>query len=117
MKDGGKVDIHLIQENPAYRERDSQWTHAMDSFLKNSFLNKTEPVRIIVRKNGNGYVLVAGHHLFKAARECGFKKVCVDVIGSNAKQKDYLNRFAENIADYWGKSGKTGTFQEARACA
>jgi len=49
MKDGGKVDICLIEENPSYRERDSRWTRAMDSFLTDSFLKKTEPVRIIVR--------------------------------------------------------------------
>ena len=117
MKDGGKVNIDLIKVNPSYRERDSQWAKSMDLFLKNSFIKKTEPVRIIVRKNGSGYVLVAGHHLLKAARECGFKKVCVDVIGAGVTQRDYLDRFAEIIADYSRKSRKTGTFQKARAYA
>ena len=38
MKDGGTVDIDLIEENPSYEERRSQWTEDMHSFLKDSFV-------------------------------------------------------------------------------
>jgi hypothetical protein len=116
MKDGGKVDINLIEENPSYQERHSRWTKAMDSFLKKALVEKAEPVRIIVRKTGNRYTLVAGHHLLKAARKCGFKNVYVDVIDSDATQKDYLDRFAQIIADYCRKSRNVKTFPEACAC-
>lgn len=116
MKDGGKVDIDLIEENPSYMERRSQWSEDMHSFLRDSFVKKAGTVRIIVRKTGNKYVLVAGHHLLKAARECGFKKAYVDVIDSEVAQKDCLNHFANIIADYCGKSRKIEAFPEARAC-
>jgi len=116
MKDGGKVDINLIEEDSSYQERHSQWTAEMDSFLKHSLTKKAGTVRIIVKKTGKRYVLVAGHHLLKAARECGFRKVYVDVIDSNGTQKDYLDRFAEILAGRWSKSRKIETFPESRAC-
>lgn len=116
MKDGGKVDINLIEENPSYQERHSRWTRAMDSFLKKALVEKDELVRIIVRKTGNRYMLVAGHHLLKAARKCGFEYVYVDVIDSDATQKDYLDRFAQIIADYCRKGRNIKTFSEACAC-
>jgi ParB-like chromosome segregation protein Spo0J len=99
MKDGGKVNIDLIEENPSYQERRSQWTKDMHSLLKDSFVRKAGTIRIIVKKTGNRYVLVAGHHLLKAARECGLKKAHVDVIGSEA-ERDYLKHFSNIINDY-----------------
>ena len=99
MKDGGTVDIDLIEENPSYEERRSQWTQDMHSFLKDSFVKKAGTIRIIVKKTGNRYVLVAGHHLLKAARECGLKKAHVDVLGSET-EREYLKHFSNIIIDY-----------------
>ncbi|HME42733.1 MAG TPA: ParB/Srx family N-terminal domain-containing protein [Syntrophorhabdales bacterium] len=97
MKDGGKVNIKLIETDPDYRERHTPWTEAMDSFLRDSFVKRAGGVRIVVKKTGGKYVLVAGHHLLKAAKACGLKDVYVDVVDSG--QEEYLSHFAEVVAD------------------
>ena len=115
MKNGGKVKIDLIVEHASYQERQSQWSEAMYSFLRDSCVNKAGTVRIIVRKTGNRYELVAGHYLLKAARECGFKNVHIDIADSAAEQKNYLTHFAKIITDYRRKSGKMEAVPDARA--
>ena len=99
MKDGGRVDIDLIEENGDYTERCTQWTEDTYALLKDSFVKKAGTVRIIVRKTGNKYVLMAGHHLLKAAKECGLKEAYVDLIDSEA-EREYLEHFSNIIADY-----------------
>ena len=117
MKDGEKVNINLIDTNPDYKERHTPWTEAMDSFLRGSFAKKGRAVRIIARKTGDRYVVIAGHHLLKAARACGLREVRVDVIDATTPPTEYLRHFTEIVADLFGKTTKAETFSQARAHA
>jgi len=115
MKDGGKIAISSIEEDPSYRERSSRWCETTHALLRDSFVRKRGPVRIIAKKKGSRYVVVAGHHLLKAAKECGLREVYVDVVGAGTPHEEYLNRFAEIVGDYCRKNRKVRTPSEARA--
>lgn len=79
MQDCVKVAIDRIEENPAYGERHSQWIDGMRDDLR-AFVEKAQMVRIVAEKKGDKYMVVAGHHLLRAARECGFNEAYVDVV-------------------------------------
>ena len=115
MKDAGKVDIKLIDCNPSWRDRNSRWTESMDSFLTHTLLPRSGMPRILAQKSGSRYVVVAGHHLLKAARQCGLREVYVDVMESDAAREAYLDRFTEIITDYCRKRG--GTEVSPQACS
>ena len=117
MKDGGKVNIDLIEEDFSYKERCSQWSSSMHAFLRDSVVRKVGSVRIIVKKAESRYVLVAGHHLLKAARECGLREVYVDVVDSATPPAEYLRHFTEIVTDCFGRSRKAETFSQTSAHA
>jgi hypothetical protein len=84
MYDYVKVGIDRIEENPVYGERHSPWIDHMCDDLK-GFVGKAKTVRIVVKKRGNKHMVVFGHHLLKAARECGLSEVYVHVIDAEAE--------------------------------
>jgi len=84
MQDWTKVAIDQIEENPVYRERHSQWIDHMCDDLK-SFVEKAKMVRIVVKKTRDRHMVVVGHHLLKAARECGLSEAYVHVTDTEKK--------------------------------
>jgi hypothetical protein len=85
MRRDVKIAIDRIENSPAYEERRSRWIDQMDRDLRR-FVAKAGIVRVIVRKRGDRYVLVVGHHLLKAARECGLKEAYAHVIDGEARR-------------------------------
>jgi len=83
MRRGVKIAIDKIESSPAYEERRSRWIDQMDGDLR-KFVAKAGMVRVLVRKRGDRYVVVVGHHLLKAARECGLKEAYAHVIDGEA---------------------------------
>jgi hypothetical protein len=79
-----KIPIDQIEENPEYKERRSQWIDHTYSELKN-VVGKAGMVRIIVKKTGTKHMVVIGHHLLKAARECGLRELYAHVINTEAE--------------------------------
>ncbi|OPY70238.1 MAG: hypothetical protein A4E57_00652 [Syntrophorhabdaceae bacterium PtaU1.Bin034] len=103
MKDGGKVDIDLIMANPDYEERRSEWTAGMYLLLKDTIVRKAGMIRILVEKSEDGYIVVAGHQLLKAARDCGFREVCVDIVDGRSKE-ELLPHFEKLVEECCQKS-------------
>lgn len=84
MKNGVRVAIDQVEDNPEYEERHSQWTARMYRNMRN-LVRKAGMARIVVKETGNKYTVVVGHHLLKAARECGLREVYVHVIDTGAE--------------------------------
>ena len=84
MLSGVRIAIDRVEDNPEYEERHSQWTARVYRNMRNC-VRKAGMVRIIVKKTGNTYMVVVGHHLLKAARQCGLREVYVHVIDSAAE--------------------------------
>jgi predicted metal-dependent phosphotriesterase family hydrolase len=84
MQHGVKIAIDQIEENPQYKERHSQWIDHTYGELRN-VVGKVGMVRIVVKKTGKKYTVVLGHHLLKAARECGLRELYADVIDTEAE--------------------------------
>ena len=80
-----KIAIDEIEENPGYRQRRSPWIDHTYRDLRN-VVERAGLVRIIVEKRGNRHVVVIGHHLLKAARECGLKEAYAEVIDTEAEE-------------------------------
>ena len=79
-----RVAIEQIEENIDYVERSSLWIDLAFRDLK-KIVKKAGIVRIVARETGKDrYMVVVGHHLLKAARECGLKEVRVHVMNSDA---------------------------------
>ncbi len=85
MKHRVKIAIDQIEENPGYNERRSQWAEHMYRDLR-SFVGKAGMVRIVVKKTGSRHTVVVGHHLLKAARECGLREAYIDVIDTEGEK-------------------------------
>jgi hypothetical protein len=79
-----KIAIDQIEENPEYKERRSQWIDHTYRELRN-VVGKAGMARIIVKKTGTKHTVVIGHHLFKAARECGLRELYAHVIDTEAE--------------------------------
>jgi len=79
MQNSVRVAIDRVEDNPEYEERHSQWSARMYRNMR-KFVRKAGMVRIIVKERGNKYTVVVGHHLLKAARECGLREVYVHVV-------------------------------------
>jgi len=84
MQHSVKIAIDQIEENPEYKERRSQWADHTYGELRN-VVDKAGMVRITVKKTGNKHMVVIGHHLLKAARECGLREVDAYVIDTEAE--------------------------------
>jgi hypothetical protein len=84
MRHGVKIAVDQIEENPEYIERHSQWIDHTYRELRN-IVGKAGMVRIIVKKTGKKHVVVIGHHLLRAARECGLREMYADVIDTEAE--------------------------------
>ena len=85
MRRGVKIALDRIENSPTYEERRSQWIDRMDGDLRR-FVVKAGIVRVVVRKRGDRYVVVVGHHLLKAAKECGLKEAYAHVIEGDARR-------------------------------
>ena len=85
MRRDAKIALDKIENSPAYEERRSRWIDQMDGDLRR-FVAKAGIVRLVVRKRGDRYVVVVGHHLLKAARECGLKEAYAHVIDGEARR-------------------------------
>jgi hypothetical protein len=82
-----KVAMDRIEESPAYQERHSQWIDRMSDDLRR-FVAKAKMVRIVARKTDDKYTVVTGHHLLKAARECGLNEAYVHVIETDGAGRE-----------------------------
>jgi hypothetical protein len=84
MQESVRIAINRVVDNPEYEGRRSPWTARMYRNMRN-FVRKAGMVRIIVKETGSKYTVVVGHHLLKAARECGLREVYVHVIDTGAE--------------------------------
>lgn len=91
------VPISSIQTpDDRARSLDPQWAEALASM----FRDHGNKVAIEVRKDGDGFVLVAGLHRLEAARICGWEELTVKVIEATSDRQaaEYrLHEVMENI--------------------
>ena len=86
MQHVARVAIDRVDETLEYKERRSPWIDQAYRDLK-KVVKKAGTVRIVARKVGaDRYMVVVGHHLLKAAKECGLRDVDLLVMDVNACQ-------------------------------
>ncbi len=84
MEHDVRVTIEQIEDAIDYEERRSLWIDLTYGDLK-KVVKKAGMVRIVARKTGQDrYMVVVGHHLLRAARECGLKEVRMHVTDTEA---------------------------------
>jgi len=75
MKEIGYIDINLLHENTEYKNFFTPLTGSEYNDLKESIAEAGILNNIIVEENGNGYVILSGHHRKAIARELGINSI------------------------------------------